>query len=74
LQNRISLGVRPEILALTDIPFVKAYRARILYAAAVRTPEAVAALSSTRLTEILMGTSGKTAGDNNKHAYAGQTK
>lgn len=36
-------GVRPEILALSEIPGVKAYTARQLYRAGLRTPEAVAA-------------------------------
>lgn len=29
-------GVRPEILALSEIPFVKAYTARLLYRAGLR--------------------------------------
>eukprot|EP00879_Flechtneria_rotunda_P032700 GHRR01035971.1.p2 GENE.GHRR01035971.1~~GHRR01035971.1.p2 ORF type:complete len:135 (-),score=15.21 GHRR01035971.1:30-434(-) len=42
-QKRVFSGVRPEVLALTEIPYVKGARARSLYKAGLRTPEAVAA-------------------------------
>ena len=45
MQSRVLHGVRPEILALSEIPFVKAYTARLLYRAGLRTPEAVAAVT-----------------------------
>jgi hypothetical protein len=35
-QGRVLHGVRPEILALTEVPFVKAYTARLLYRAGLR--------------------------------------
>ena len=35
-QGRVLHGVRPEILALSEIPFVKAYTARLLYRAGLR--------------------------------------
>lgn len=36
LQSRVLRGVRPEILALSEIPFVKAFTARLLYRAGLR--------------------------------------
>ena len=45
-QARITHGVRPEILALAEIPYVKGVRARLLYNAGLRTPEAVAAVKA----------------------------
>ena len=36
LQSRVLHGVRPEILALSEIPFVKAYTARLLYRSGLR--------------------------------------
>ncbi|KAK3250240.1 hypothetical protein CYMTET_40375 [Cymbomonas tetramitiformis] len=53
LQNRISAGARPEIVSLMDIPGVKAHRARVLYQAGLRTPEAVLVMSEDKLTDIL---------------------
>ena len=44
-QSRVLHGVRPEILALSEIPYVRAYTARLLYKAGFRTPEAVAAVT-----------------------------
>ena len=41
--GRVFYGVRPEIVALTEIPNVKGARARMLYKAGLRTPELVAA-------------------------------
>lgn len=41
-QGRVSNGVRAELVALTEIPYVKGARARLLYKAGLRTPEAVA--------------------------------
>jgi hypothetical protein len=42
-QARVWFGVRPEIVALAELPGVKGSRARLLYKAGLRTPEAVAA-------------------------------
>eukprot|EP00879_Flechtneria_rotunda_P023988 GHRR01025408.1.p1 GENE.GHRR01025408.1~~GHRR01025408.1.p1 ORF type:complete len:1019 (+),score=450.04 GHRR01025408.1:299-3355(+) len=53
-QKRVFSGVRPEVLALTEIPYVKGARARLLYKAGLRTPEAVAASEVDRILEILM--------------------
>ncbi|XP_057957397.1 helicase and polymerase-containing protein TEBICHI isoform X2 [Malania oleifera] len=41
-QNRVSFGVRPEVVELTTIPYVKGSRARALYKAGLRTPLAIA--------------------------------
>lgn len=46
MQSRVLHGVRQEILALSEIPFVKSHTARLLYKAGLRTPEAVAAVPS----------------------------
>lgn len=40
--RRVFSGVKQELAALTEIPSVKGFRARILYRAGYRTPEAVA--------------------------------
>jgi hypothetical protein len=45
--------VKAEVVALTEIPYVKGARARLLYKAGLRTPEAVAAVDLERLVEIL---------------------
>lgn len=50
----MSNGVRAEVAALTEIPYVKGYRARLLYKAGLRTPEAVAGVEEDKLLEILM--------------------
>ncbi|XP_059445323.1 helicase and polymerase-containing protein TEBICHI-like [Corylus avellana] len=44
-QNRVSFGVRAEIVELTTIPYVKGSRARALYKAGLRTPLAIAEAS-----------------------------
>ncbi|XP_039143908.1 LOW QUALITY PROTEIN: helicase and polymerase-containing protein TEBICHI-like [Dioscorea cayenensis subsp. rotundata] len=44
-QNRVSFGVRAEIVELTNIPYVKGSRARALYKAGLRTPLAIAEAS-----------------------------
>ncbi|MFS8003152.1 putative DNA-directed DNA polymerase [Helianthus anomalus] len=44
-QNRVSFGVRAEIAELTTIPYVKGARARALYKAGFRTPQAIAEAS-----------------------------
>lgn len=62
--GRINSGVKAEIVALTEIPGVRGYRARLLYKAGLRTPEAVAACDVARLTDIL--SAGKNAGAQGK--------
>eukprot|EP00198_Chlamydomonas_reinhardtii_P012144 XP_001701481.1 DNA polymerase theta [Chlamydomonas reinhardtii] len=52
-QSRVWYGVRPEVVALTEIPYVKGHRARLLFKAGLRMPEAVAACEFDRLLEIL---------------------
>ncbi|XP_047970916.1 helicase and polymerase-containing protein TEBICHI [Salvia hispanica] len=44
-QHRVSFGVRAEIVELTTIPFIKGSRARALYRAGLRTPQAIAEAS-----------------------------
>lgn len=44
-QKRVLVGARPEILALTEVRHVKAYTARLLYKAGIRTPEALASIT-----------------------------
>ncbi|KAM7459401.1 hypothetical protein LguiA_036395 [Lonicera macranthoides] len=44
-QNRVSFGVRAEIVELTTIPYVKGSRARALYKAGLRTIQAIAEAS-----------------------------
>jgi replicative superfamily II helicase len=46
-------GVKTEILALSEIPYIKGSRARLLYRAGLRTPEDVAQASVDRIFEIL---------------------
>lgn len=45
-RKRISGGTRPEIVFLTEIPFVKSHRARVLYKAGFTTVESIAKLDS----------------------------
>ncbi|WIA12996.1 hypothetical protein OEZ85_006607 [Tetradesmus obliquus] len=53
-QGRVSNGVRAELVALTEIPYVKGARARLLYKAGLRTPEAVAGSDVNRILEVLL--------------------
>jgi hypothetical protein len=52
--GRIKSGVKEDIVALTEIPGVRGYRARLLYKAGLRTPEAVAACDISKLTDVLV--------------------
>ena len=52
--TRVLHGVRPEILALTEIRYVKAYTARLLYRARLRTPEAIAVAGVDHVTSALL--------------------
>lgn len=63
-QNRVSFGVRAEIVELTSIPFVKGSRARSLYKAGLRTPQAIAEASISELVKALFESSSWTAQEN----------
>lgn len=49
----MSHGVKAEIVALSEITFVKGFRARLLYKAGLRTPADVAAADLGRICSIL---------------------
>lgn len=53
VQSRVVFGVRTEITALTEIPMVQGYRARLLYDNGMRSPELIAAADVTSLANIL---------------------
>ena len=53
MQTRVTAGTKPELVVLMDIPNVKAHRARLLYAAGLKTVEAVAGSSEATLMSIL---------------------
>nr|XP_043612753.1 helicase and polymerase-containing protein TEBICHI [Erigeron canadensis] len=52
-QNRVSFGVRAEIAELTTIPYVKGARARALYKAGLRTPQAIAEASTPEIAKAI---------------------
>ncbi|XP_010546537.1 PREDICTED: helicase and polymerase-containing protein TEBICHI [Tarenaya hassleriana] len=56
-QNRVSFGVRAEIVELTNIPYVKGARARALYKAGFRTPQAIAEASIPEIAKSLFESS-----------------
>ncbi|OMO91013.1 hypothetical protein COLO4_18706 [Corchorus olitorius] len=56
-QNRVSFGVRAEIVELTTIPYVKGSRARALYKAGLRTPQAIAEASIPEIVKALFESS-----------------
>ncbi|GMH06994.1 hypothetical protein Nepgr_008834 [Nepenthes gracilis] len=56
-QNRVSFGVRAEIVELTTIPYVKGSRARALYKAGLRTPLAIAEASTNEIVKALFESS-----------------
>ncbi|MBA0873433.1 hypothetical protein Goshw_002175 [Gossypium schwendimanii] len=56
-QNRVSFGVRAEIVELTTIPYVKGSRARALYKAGLRTPLAIAEASIPEIVKALFESS-----------------
>ncbi|CAK9312933.1 unnamed protein product [Citrullus colocynthis] len=60
-QNRVSFGVRAEIVELTTIPYVKGSRARALYKAGLRTPLAIAEASDAELVKALFESASWTA-------------
>lgn len=52
-------GVRPEVLALTEVPFVGGHTARALFAAGLRTVEALAALREPGDLEAVLAAAGR---------------
>ncbi|XP_022131667.1 helicase and polymerase-containing protein TEBICHI isoform X3 [Momordica charantia] len=60
-QNRVSFGVRAEIVELTLIPYVKGSRARALYKAGLRTPLAIAEASDAEVIKALFESASWTA-------------
>ncbi|XP_019189918.1 PREDICTED: helicase and polymerase-containing protein TEBICHI isoform X1 [Ipomoea nil] len=56
-QNRVSFGVRAEIVELTTIPYVKGSRARALYKSGLRTPQAIAEASLPEIVKALFESS-----------------
>ncbi|XAR70897.1 DNA-directed DNA polymerase [Bertholletia excelsa] len=63
-QNRVSFGVRAEIVELTNIPHVKGSRARALYKAGLRTPQAIAETSVSEIVKALFESSSWSAQEN----------
>ncbi|KNA12473.1 hypothetical protein SOVF_125610 [Spinacia oleracea] len=63
-QNRVSFGVRAEIVELTTIPYVKGSRARALYKAGLRTPLAIAEASVAEIAKALFESSSWAASEN----------
>ncbi|XP_074287036.1 helicase and polymerase-containing protein TEBICHI [Silene latifolia] len=62
-QNRVSFGVRAEIVELTTIPYVKGSRARALYKSGLRTPLAIAEASVNEIVKALFESSSWTTQD-----------
>ncbi|CAL5359107.1 unnamed protein product [Camellia sinensis] len=62
-QNRVSFGVRAEIVELTTIPYVKGSRARQLYKAGLRTPQAIGVASISEIVKALFESSSWAAQD-----------
>ncbi|KFK29884.1 hypothetical protein AALP_AA7G191500 [Arabis alpina] len=56
-QNRVSFGVRAEIVELTSIPYIKGSRARALYKAGLRTAQAIAEASVPEIVKALFESS-----------------
>jgi DNA polymerase theta len=64
LHDRITAGAQEEILCLTSIPMIGAARARALYNAGYRTPEAIARISSApKLAKVLESCRGSKGGE-----------
>uniref|UniRef100_A0A7N0TLR1 Uncharacterized protein n=1 Tax=Kalanchoe fedtschenkoi TaxID=63787 RepID=A0A7N0TLR1_KALFE len=63
-QNRVCFGVRAEIAELTNIQYVKGSRARALYTAGFRTPQAIAEASVHDLVKALFESSSWIAQEN----------
>ncbi|KAK9742156.1 hypothetical protein RND81_03G151800 [Saponaria officinalis] len=62
-QNRVSFGVRAEIVELTNIPYVKGSRARALYKSGLRTAQAIAEASVNEIAKALFESSSWTTQD-----------
>ncbi|EOA15743.1 hypothetical protein CARUB_v10006788mg [Capsella rubella] len=56
-QNRVSFGVRAEIVELTSIPYIKGSRARALYKAGLRTSQSIAEASIPEIVKALFESS-----------------
>jgi len=63
LQDRITAGAQEEILCLTSIPMIGAVRARVLYTAGYRTPEAILKMSPKKLASVLESCRGSKGGE-----------
>ncbi|KAI3822055.1 hypothetical protein L1987_09636 [Smallanthus sonchifolius] len=63
-QNRVSFGVRAEIAELTTIPYIKGARARALYKAGFRTPQAIAEASVREIAKAIFESSSWDAQEN----------
>ncbi|XP_076922423.1 helicase and polymerase-containing protein TEBICHI-like [Bidens hawaiensis] len=63
-QNRVSFGVRAEIAELTTIPYIKGARARALYKAGFRTPQAIAEASVLEIAKAIFESSSWDAQEN----------
>ncbi|CAN6918768.1 unnamed protein product, partial [Brassica oleracea] len=57
LQNRVSFGVRAEMVELTSIPYIKGSRARALYKAGLSTSQAIAEASIPEIVKALFESS-----------------
>ena len=53
-QTRVLYGVRPEVVSLMDIPFVKSFTARVLYKGGLTSPEAVVGAGTAAVAEVLL--------------------
>ncbi|KAL3650829.1 hypothetical protein CASFOL_007232 [Castilleja foliolosa] len=73
-QNRVSFGVRAEIVELTSIPYIKASRARALYKAGLRTPQAIAEASIPEIVKVLFESSSWNAHEGQRKVQAGVAK
>ncbi|XP_044464498.1 helicase and polymerase-containing protein TEBICHI isoform X2 [Mangifera indica] len=74
-QNRVSFGVRAEVVELTMIPYVKGSRARALYKAGLRTPLAIAEATVPEIVKALFESSSWVAqGSAQRHIQLGVAK
>ncbi|GER38071.1 DNA polymerase I family protein [Striga asiatica] len=73
-QNRVSFGVRAEIVELTTIPYIKASRARALYKAGLRTPQAIAEASVPEIVKALFESSSWNAHEAQRKIQMGVAK
>ncbi|KAL6524100.1 hypothetical protein OROMI_031195 [Orobanche minor] len=73
-QNRVSFGVRAEIVELTAIPYIKASRARALYKSGLRTPQAIAEASIPQIVKALFESSSWNAHEAQRKIQVGVAK